>query len=71
MRDVLNVVANGADRVSFHDLHVVGVVEQLHARGIPRFDSGDAEVGAIALEVQARDAIFDAVLIAHPAPRAE
>ncbi len=32
MRDVLDVVANGANQIAFHDLHMVGVVQQLHAR---------------------------------------
>jgi hypothetical protein len=32
MRDVLDVVANGADQIAFHDLHVIRVVEQLHTR---------------------------------------
>src|SRR6187397_3120705 len=30
--DVRQVVANRADDISFHDLHVVDVVQQLHAR---------------------------------------
>ena len=30
--DPVNVLLNGADQVTFHDLHVIDVVEQLDAR---------------------------------------
>src|SRR5262245_62238716 len=35
--DVADVVADGADHVAFHDLHVVDVVEQLDPRRVDAF----------------------------------
>src|SRR5687767_3453984 len=32
VRDVLDVVADGSDYIAFHYLHVIDVVQQLHAR---------------------------------------
>ena len=31
MPDILNVLADGADDIAFHDLHVVDVIKQFHA----------------------------------------
>ena len=36
VRDVLMVRADRRDQIAFHDLHVVDVVEQLHARRVDR-----------------------------------
>ena len=49
--DVLDVFADGADDVAFHDLHVVDVVEQLDARRIHRLHHLDAPCGVVALVV--------------------
>src|SRR6266850_1812324 len=47
--DPLRVVANGADHVAFYDLHVIDVVQQLHARRVYTPHHGAAERGVIAL----------------------
>src|SRR5690606_14625132 len=69
MRDVLAVVADGADDVALHDLHVVDVVEQLHAWRRDGLDHTHAERGRVAvivlvvdLAVQHLEADRDAVL---------
>src|ERR1019366_7238317 len=49
--DVLNVLADGADDIAFHDLHVVDVVEQLYARRAHGLDHFDAPTGVVALVV--------------------
>src|ERR1022692_4690061 len=49
--DVLDVVADGADDVAFHDLHVVNVVEQFDARRTHRLNHFDAPAGVVALVV--------------------
>ncbi len=45
------VVADGADDIAFHDLHVIDVVEELHAGGFDAFAEFDTPGGAVALVV--------------------
>src|SRR5213078_2320128 len=47
--DGCRVVADRPDDVAFHDLHVINVVEQLHAWRRHAFHHGDAERGPVAL----------------------
>ena len=70
--DVLDVVADGADDVALHDLHVVDVVEQLHARRVHALHHLDAPRGVVALvvlvihlAVQQFQADRDAVVFGH------
>src|SRR5258708_346323 len=55
MGDVIPVVADGADDVAFHDLHVIDVVQQLDARRANRRHDGHAERRAVALIIRMVD----------------
>src|SRR6267378_3327697 len=48
VRDMTDVLPDRPDYVAFHDLHVVDVVQQLHARRADGLDHLGAECGAIA-----------------------
>ena len=47
--DVLDVVADGADDVALHDLHVIDVVQQFHARRVHAFHHLHAPGRVVAL----------------------
>ena len=47
MGNVLLVLADAADDVAVHDLHVVDVEEQLHVRRADTFDQIDAEIHVV------------------------
>src|SRR6267378_4343537 len=49
--DVTRVVANRANHVAFHDLHVIDVIEQLHARRPDGLDDVGAERRVVTLIV--------------------
>jgi hypothetical protein len=51
VRDVLDILPDGADDIAFHDLHVIDVVQQLHARRIHALDQFHAPDGVVALIV--------------------
>ena len=53
--EVLMVVTDRTDQVSFHDLHVIDVVEQLNMGRVDPFDDLDAPGRAIALIVEMVD----------------
>src|SRR5258708_26284016 len=46
--DPIDVFLDGADQVTFHDLHVIDVVEELDARGVDGLDPVDAPGGVVA-----------------------
>ena len=49
--EVIDVLADGGDHVSLHDLHVVDVVEKPEARMVDLLAEGDSPVGVVALVV--------------------
>ena len=51
VRDVLAAVAYRADQIALHDLHVIDVVQELHARRSDGFHDGDAERRSITLVI--------------------
>src|SRR5258708_16245323 len=49
MPNPLNVVLDGPDHITFHDLHVIDVIKQLYPWRIHALHHGDAESRVVAL----------------------
>lgn len=57
--EVLMVIADGANDITLHDLHVVDIVEEFEVIGADAFDEFDTPIGAIAHVIFVIDAAVE------------